>query len=66
MKYTATPRHIWKHKADNKYVGRVIDIKNGDSIDNYEEVEFPKFLKKAFERMKEMRTTIITRTKMKE
>lgn len=57
MKYTAKTRHLWKRKADNKVVGRVVEIKNGDSIDNYEEIEFPESLKKMFERMREMRTT---------
>ena len=41
MKHTAKEYHIWKHKATNKVIGKVVEIKDGDSIDNYVEVELP-------------------------
>lgn len=41
MKYTAKEYHVWKHKATNKVIGKVVEIKDGDSIDNYVEVELP-------------------------
>ena len=45
MKYTAKEYHIWKHKASNKAIGKVVEIDNNDSISNYEEVELPEPLK---------------------
>ena len=46
MKYTAKEYHIWKHKASNKAVGKVVEINNNDSISNYEEVELSESLKR--------------------
>ena len=46
MKHTAKEYHIWKHKATNKAIGKVVEIKEGDSIDNYIEVELPEPMKK--------------------
>lgn len=46
MKYTAKEYHIWKHKATNKVIGKVVEIKEGDSIDNYVEVELPEPLRR--------------------
>lgn len=46
MKYTAKDYHIWKHKASNKAIGKVVEINNNDSISNYEEVELPDSLKR--------------------
>lgn len=46
MKHTAKEYHIWKHKATNKAIGKVVEIKEGDSIDNYVEVELPEPMKK--------------------
>ena len=48
MKHTAKEYHIWKHKATNKPIGKVVEIKEGDSIDNYVEVELPESMKKMF------------------
>ena len=41
MKHTAKEYHIWKHKTTNKVIGKVAEIKEGDSIDNYVEIELP-------------------------
>lgn len=46
MKHTAKEYHIWKHKATNKAIGKVVEITEGDSIDNYVEVELPEPMKK--------------------
>lgn len=46
MTYTAKEYHIWKHKASNKAIGRVLEINDADSISNYEEVELPDSFKR--------------------
>lgn len=56
MKHTAKEYHIWKHKATNKAIGKVVDIKGKDSIDNYEEVELPEPLKRMVDKFKEWKT----------
>lgn len=56
MKHTAKEYHIWKHKATNKAIGKVVDIKDGDSIDNYVEVELPEPMKKLVDKIREWRT----------
>ena len=53
MKHTAKEYHIWKHKATNKAIGKVVEIKEGDSIDNYVEVELPEPMKKLVDKIKE-------------
>lgn len=53
MKHTAKEYHIWKHKATNKAIGKVVDIKEGDSIDNYIEVELPEPMKKMVNMIRE-------------
>lgn len=53
MKYTAKEYHIWKHKATNKAIGKVVEIKEGDSIDNYVEVELPEPMKKMVNMIRE-------------
>lgn len=53
MKYTAKEYHIWKHKATNKAIGKIVDIKDNDSIDNYVEVELPEPMKKLVDKIKE-------------
>ena len=53
MKYTAKEYHIWKHKATNKAIGKVVEIKEGDSIDNYVEVELPEPMKKMVNMVRE-------------
>ncbi len=56
MKHTAKEYHIWKRKTDNKAIGKVVEIKNGDSIDNYVEVELPEPMKKMVNMIREWRT----------
>lgn len=56
MKHTAKEYHIWKHKATNKAIGKVVEIKEGDSIDNYVEVELPEPMKKMINKIREWRT----------
>jgi hypothetical protein len=46
MKYTAKEYHIWKHKASNKAIGKIVEIKGNDNINNYEEVELPELFKR--------------------
>jgi hypothetical protein len=53
MKHTAKEYHIWKHKATNKAIGKVVEIKEGDSIDNYVEVELPEPMKKMVNMVRE-------------
>jgi hypothetical protein len=53
MKYAAKEYHIWKHKATNKAIGKVVEIKEGDSIDNYVEVELPEPMKKMVNMIRE-------------
>lgn len=53
MKYTAKEYHIWKHKATNKTIGKVVEINDGDSIDNYVEVELPESIKKIINMIRE-------------
>lgn len=53
MKHIAKEYHIWKHKATNKAIGKVVDIKEGDSIDNYVEVELPEPMKKLVDKIRE-------------
>ena len=53
MKHTAKEYHIWKHKATNKAIGKVVEIKGNDSIDNYVEVELPEAMKKLIDKIKE-------------
>ena len=56
MKHTAKEYHIWKHKATNKAIGKVVEIKEGDSIDNYVEIELPEPMKKLVDKIREWRT----------
>lgn len=53
MKHTAKEYYIWKHKATNKAIGKVIEINEGDSIDNYIEVELPEPMKKMVNMIRE-------------
>jgi hypothetical protein len=53
MKHTAKEYHIWKHKATNKAIGKVVEINEGDSIDNYVEVELPENMKKMVNMIRE-------------
>ena len=55
MKHKAKEYHIWKHKATNKAIGKVVEINEGDSIDNYVEVELPEPLKKMVDKIKEFK-----------
>ena len=56
MKHTAKEYHIWKHKATNKAIGKVVEIKEGDSIDNYIEVELPEPMKRLVDKIREWKT----------
>ena len=53
MKHTAKEYHIWKHKATNKAIGKVVEINDGDSIDNYVEIELPEPMKKLVDKIRE-------------
>jgi hypothetical protein len=57
MKYTAKEYHIWKHKATNKAIGKVVEIKENDSIDNYVDVELPDQMKKMVDMIRKWRAT---------
>lgn len=56
MTHTAKEYHIWKHKATNKPIGKVVEIKEGDSIDNYIEIELPEPMKKLVDKIREWKT----------
>lgn len=56
MKHTAKEYHVWKHKASNKAIGKVVEINDGDSIDNYVEVELPEFMKRMSDMVKVWKT----------
>lgn len=55
MKYTAKEYHVWKHKATNKAIGKIVEIKEGDSIDNYIEIELPEPFKKMINMFREFK-----------
>jgi hypothetical protein len=55
MKYESKEYHIWKHKATNKVIGKIVEIKDDDSIENYVEVELPEPLKKIVDKIKEFK-----------
>ena len=63
MKHEAKEYHIWKHKATNKAIGKVVEINEGDSIDNYVEVELPEPLKKMVDKIKEFKARKVESTK---
>ena len=56
MKHTAKEYHIWKHKADNRVIGRVISLSSTESIEDYEEIELPEPMKKLVDKIKEWKT----------
>jgi hypothetical protein len=58
MTYTAKEYHVWKRKSDNIVVGKVIEVNNGDSIDNYVEVELPDAFKKIIDKINGVIKTI--------
>lgn len=58
MVYTAKEYHVWKRKADNRVIGKVIEVNNGDSIDNYVEVELPDAFKKIIDKINGVVKTI--------
>ena len=45
MKHIAKKYHIWVDSRINKVVGKVVELKGNDTIDNYREVELPEELK---------------------
>ena len=55
MKHTAKEYHVWKRKDSNKAIGKVVDIAEGDTIDNYIEIELPEPFKKMIDTIKEWR-----------
>ena len=56
MKHTAKEYHIWKHKATNKAIGKVVEINDGDSIDNYVEIELPEPMKRLVDKIRDWKT----------
>ena len=54
MKHEAKQYHFFKRKSDNKFIGKVVEINEGDSIDNYIEVEFPEPIRKMIDKFKEI------------
>ena len=44
---------LFRNKETNKIVGKVVEIKDGDSIDNYVEVELPEPMKKLVDKIRE-------------
>ena len=57
MKYTAKEYHIWKHKASNEAIGRVVEINDADNISNYEEVELQDSFKRLVDSIRKWRAT---------
>lgn len=55
MKHTAKKYHVWKHKATNKAIGKVVEINEGDSIDNYVEVELPEPFKRLIDKFNKIK-----------
>lgn len=53
MKYIANSGMLFRNKETNKIVGKVVEIKDGDSIDNYVEVELPEPMKKLVDKIRE-------------
>ena len=56
MKYIANSGMLFRNKETNKIVGKVVEIKEGDSIDNYVEVELPEPMKKLVDKIREWKT----------
>lgn len=55
MTYTAKEYHVWKRKADNRVIGRVITLSSIESIDDYEEVELPEPMKRLVDKIDKMK-----------
>lgn len=56
MVYIAKEYHIWKRKADNRVIGKVISLSSIESIDDYEEVELPEPMKRLVDKIREWKT----------
>lgn len=55
MTYTAKEYHLWRRKADNRVIGRVITLSYIESIDDYEEVELPEPMKRLVDKIDKMK-----------
>ena len=55
MTYTAKEYHLWRRKADNRVIGRVITLSSIESIDDYEEVELPETMKRLVDKIDKMK-----------
>lgn len=55
MTYTAKEYNVWKRKADNRVIGRVITLSSIESIDDYEEIELPEPFKKLIDKFNEIK-----------
>lgn len=55
MTYTAKEYNVWKRKADNRVIGRVITLSSIESIDDYEEVELPEPFKRLIDKFNELK-----------
>ena len=55
MTYTAKEYHVWKRKDSNKAIGKVVDIAEGDTIDNYIEIELPEPFKRLIDKFNEIK-----------
>lgn len=58
MTYTAKEYNVWKRKADNRVIGRVITLSSIENIDDYEEVELPEPFKKSIDKFNEIKNKI--------
>lgn len=55
MKYTAKEYHVWKRKADNRVIGKVITLSSTESIEDYEEIELPEPFKRLIDRFNKIK-----------
>ena len=50
MVYTAKEYHVWRRKADNRVIGKVITLSSIESIEDYEQVELPEPFKRMIDK----------------
>lgn len=55
MKHIANKYHIWIDSRTNKAIGKVVELKGNDTIDNYREIELPELLKKIVDKITEFK-----------
>lgn len=55
MTYTAKEYHLWRRKADNRIIGRVIILSSIEKIEDYEEIELPEPMKRLVDKINKIK-----------